>query len=113
METSHKIKLCQAAGCSVDVATLGTTYNAKKTICGVHMRAASMCCRGKGDALFRYCQQCGKLEQLELFSGDSHSCRASLARRRSSRASSYNLRCQQQQQRDDSVADAAAPISKA
>jgi hypothetical protein len=31
------------------------------------MQAAAIRCKDKGDALFRYCQQCGKLESIDLF----------------------------------------------
>jgi hypothetical protein len=35
--------------------------------CVAALQASAICCKDKGDALFRYCQQCGKLESLELF----------------------------------------------
>jgi hypothetical protein len=39
-------------------------------------------CEGQGDALFRFCQQCGKLELLSRFEANKRSCRSSLSKRR-------------------------------
>lgn len=42
--------------------------------------------------LYRFCQQCGKLEPLELFEGTKHSCRAALGRRRNTASGMHHRR---------------------
>ncbi|KAF8067136.1 hypothetical protein HT031_002183 [Scenedesmus sp. PABB004] len=39
-------------------------------------------CEGRGAQLYRFCQQCGKLETLQSFQGTKRSCRSSLEKRR-------------------------------
>jgi hypothetical protein len=46
------------------------------------MQAEAVQCEGQGDSLFRFCQQCGKLELLSRFEGNKRSCRSSLSKRR-------------------------------
>ncbi|KAF8061148.1 SPL1 [Scenedesmus sp. PABB004] len=75
-------KLCRAVGCCVDLTALSNPYCVKKNVCPEHLKAEAMQIKGGGDKLWRFCQQCGKLEPLVRFAGDKRSCRSSLQRRR-------------------------------
>jgi hypothetical protein len=64
------------------------------------LQADAVQVEGCGEQLFRFCQQCGKLELLAKFAGPRRSCRASLMKRRTlSEATSgdQELECLQQQ----------------
>jgi hypothetical protein len=54
-------------------------------------QADAVLCEGQGDGLFRFCQQCGKLEPLPHFDSDKRSCRNSLNRRRIASAGEDDL----------------------
>ncbi|KAF6262143.1 hypothetical protein COO60DRAFT_675428 [Scenedesmus sp. NREL 46B-D3] len=74
---------CKVQGCTADLSGTGSSkYCLKKRLCPKHLRADSLKVDGQGDSLFRFCQQCGKLELLTCFEGDKRSCRVSLAKRR-------------------------------
>uniref|UniRef100_A0A383WI73 SBP-type domain-containing protein n=1 Tax=Tetradesmus obliquus TaxID=3088 RepID=A0A383WI73_TETOB len=77
-------------------------YNLKKRLCPQHLKADAVQVEGCGQQLFRFCQQCGKLEDLARFAGARRSCRPSLLKRRTlSEAASgdQELACVQQQRR--------------
>ncbi|WIA32766.1 hypothetical protein OEZ86_005950 [Tetradesmus obliquus] len=105
--TAHKAcrsraKHCQVVGCCVDLQQLNMRYNLKKRLCPQHLKADAVQVEGCGQQLFRFCQQCGKLEDLARFAGTRRSCRPSLLKRRTlSKAASgdQELACVQQQRR--------------
>ncbi|WIA44158.1 hypothetical protein OEZ86_010493 [Tetradesmus obliquus] len=89
-------KRCQVVGCSFDLTAYGRRYHSKKRLCPEHLKAeAVQLCDTEG--LFRFCQQCGKLERLEAFAGTKRSCRLGLHKRRLNHAACAAR--QQQQQR--------------
>jgi hypothetical protein len=58
----------QVQGCTVDLSCAGVgKYCLKKRLCPKHLRADAVKVTGQGDSLFRFCQQCGKLELLSRF----------------------------------------------
>ncbi|WIA44128.1 hypothetical protein OEZ86_010470 [Tetradesmus obliquus] len=95
--SSGRGRLCQAKGCSVDLDRLGKAYHSKKRLCEDHMRSESIEKRN-GDGLWRFCQQCGKLEPLAAFDSNKRSCRNGLQRRREQSAVQSTQKKQQQQQ---------------
>ncbi|WIA12604.1 hypothetical protein OEZ85_006261 [Tetradesmus obliquus] len=102
--TAHKAcrsraKHCKVVGCCVDLQQLNMRYNLKKRLCPQHLKADAVQVEGCGQQLFRFCQQCGKLEDLARFAGARRSCRPSLLKRRTlSEAASgdQELACVQQ-----------------
>ncbi|KAF8073175.1 LG1 [Scenedesmus sp. PABB004] len=82
---------CCVVGCEVDLASLGKPYNLKKHICPAHVRAPAVHCGGSAHRLWRFCQQCGRLEPLTSFEGNKRSCRTSLERRRGSGDDAFRL----------------------
>lgn len=58
----------QALGCNVDLSKC-KSYCLKKRLCPEHLTAQALLKRGGGKELWRFCQQCGKLEPLALFDG--------------------------------------------
>lgn len=74
----HPRRACMVPGCSAD---LSTRYCQVKRVCEAHMKAKSIQ-RDNSDQLWRFCQQCGKLEPTDAFDGDKRSCRCQLAKRR-------------------------------
>ncbi|WIA32586.1 hypothetical protein OEZ86_003392 [Tetradesmus obliquus] len=92
-----KLSTCKAQGCNMDLSDAGK-YCLKKRLCPRHLRADALRLTDQGEALFRFCQQCGKLEPLARFEGNKRSCRTSLAKRRISHAD------------DDTAAARAQPI---
>uniref|UniRef100_A0A383VD00 SBP-type domain-containing protein n=1 Tax=Tetradesmus obliquus TaxID=3088 RepID=A0A383VD00_TETOB len=76
-------RLCLVEGCTVDLSGPDVKpYCWKRQLCMEHMRAQAVRRKGCGNTLFRFCQQCGKLEQLARFQGQKRSCRTGLRRRR-------------------------------
>ncbi|WIA14963.1 hypothetical protein OEZ85_001674 [Tetradesmus obliquus] len=75
-------RLCKVVGCSVDLFALNKPYCLKRGVCPQHLKAESVRCKGAGEQLWRFCQQCGKMERLQQFQGKNRSCKAGLARRR-------------------------------
>ncbi|WIA29713.1 hypothetical protein OEZ86_012193 [Tetradesmus obliquus] len=71
-------RCCQAEGCTEDLVALGKPYFLKKKICEQHMRAEEVHKAGCGDSLWRFCQQCGRLEPLSNFDGTKRNCPAAL-----------------------------------
>ncbi|WIA29480.1 hypothetical protein OEZ86_011981 [Tetradesmus obliquus] len=62
--------LCLVEGCTVDLSGPDVKpYCWKRQLCMEHMRAQAVRRKGCGNTLFRFCQQCGKLEQLARFQG--------------------------------------------
>ncbi|WIA23642.1 hypothetical protein OEZ85_000347 [Tetradesmus obliquus] len=94
--SSGRGRLCQAKGCSVDLDRLGKAYHSKKRLCEDHMRSESIEKRN-GEGLWRFCQQCGKLEPLAAFDSNKRSCRNGLQRRREQSAVQSTQKKQQQQ----------------
>ncbi|WIA29716.1 hypothetical protein OEZ86_012196 [Tetradesmus obliquus] len=94
----RKAKRCRALGCTVQ--DLGGSYCRKKRLCEAHMKADAIEAPECGPGMWRYCQQCGKLEQLHRFEGTKRSCRASLVKRKANadKAMYRQQRRQQQQQ---------------
>ncbi|WIA35145.1 hypothetical protein OEZ86_003621 [Tetradesmus obliquus] len=90
-------RLCKVVGCSVDLCALNKPYCLKRGVCPQHLKAESVRCKGAGEQLWRFCQQCGKMEHLQQFQGKNRSCKAGLARRRQK----CMMRQQQQQQQQD------------
>lgn len=91
-DSNHQLKPSAAAehwlqvpGCGAD---LSTRYCQLKRVCKAHMNANSIQ-RDDSDKLWRFCQQCGKLEPTTAFDGGKRSCRRQLAKRREA--------CRQQQ----------------
>ncbi|WIA29506.1 hypothetical protein OEZ86_012007 [Tetradesmus obliquus] len=82
-----KASLCRVVGCCVDLSALGKPYCLKRRVCPEHLKAAAVQCKGAGAQLWRFCQQCGRMEPLQRFEGANHSCRQDLARRRAKNAS--------------------------
>ncbi|KAI7835892.1 hypothetical protein COHA_010236 [Chlorella ohadii] len=69
-------------GCGVDLVGLAQFYR-RVRICEEHGKAHSITdAQGR---VMRFCQQCSKLQPLELFMGDRRSCAASLDKRRARR----------------------------
>jgi hypothetical protein len=67
----HMVSLTQVQGCTADLSAAGVgKYCFKKRLCAKHLRADSLRIDGKGDSVFRFCQQCGKLELLACFEAD-------------------------------------------
>jgi hypothetical protein len=65
------LSILQVQGCTADLSSAGVSkYCLKKRLCAKHLRADSVKIDGKGDSMFRFCQQCGKLEPLSCFEGD-------------------------------------------
>lgn len=86
-------RACRVPGC---VAALEPGYCSKYLICRGHREKGQMVFAG---VLSRFCQQCGKFQDLDAFIGEQRSCRASLDRHRLRR-----LRAQlAKQQQDKSV----------
>lgn len=74
-------KLCVADGCDVALASQ-PRYCQQRGLCTQHMKADAIHKKDQEGQLWRFCQQCGKLEKLEAFDGHKRSCRVQLARRR-------------------------------
>ncbi|WIA09589.1 hypothetical protein OEZ85_008981 [Tetradesmus obliquus] len=72
---------CRVEGCNADLS-LEKVYCQKKAVCSEHLKADAVSLRGAGDALHRFCQQCGKMQPLAEFKGHKRSCRASLDKRK-------------------------------
>ncbi|PRW61318.1 squamosa promoter binding [Chlorella sorokiniana] len=75
--------LCQVPGCNTNLVGLAQFYR-RVRICETHGKAHSIT-DASGHAM-RFCQQCSKLQPLELFSGDRRSCATSLDKRRARRS---------------------------
>ncbi|WIA14961.1 hypothetical protein OEZ85_001672 [Tetradesmus obliquus] len=71
-------RCCKASGCCADLRSLGNIsqalghralkpYCLKKGLCPEHMKTDALRLKDGGDQLWRYCQQCGKLEPLSCF----------------------------------------------
>ncbi|KAF6250952.1 hypothetical protein COO60DRAFT_706206 [Scenedesmus sp. NREL 46B-D3] len=65
---------CKVVGCSVDLSALNKPYCVKRGVCPEHLKAEAVKCKGAGEQLWRFCQQCGKMERLQMFSGKNRSC---------------------------------------
>uniref|UniRef100_A0A383W517 SBP-type domain-containing protein n=1 Tax=Tetradesmus obliquus TaxID=3088 RepID=A0A383W517_TETOB len=79
--------LGKVVGCCVDLSALGKPYCLKRRVCPEHLKAAAVQCKGAGAQMWRFCQQCGRMEPLQCFEGANRSCRQGLARRRAKNAS--------------------------
>ncbi|WIA23641.1 hypothetical protein OEZ85_000346 [Tetradesmus obliquus] len=86
-------KQCQAVGCGT---VLTKAYCVKKKLCEKHLKVEAMEVIGK-QGLWRFCQQCGKLEELSAFAGDKRSCRLGLQKKREQSALLTAQKRQQQQ----------------
>ncbi|WIA32404.1 hypothetical protein OEZ86_003231 [Tetradesmus obliquus] len=64
----RKTMQCQAVGCSADLRIDGK-YCMKRRLCREHLKAISLLRKRHGPDLWRFCQQCGKLERLDAFDG--------------------------------------------
>ncbi|WIA14962.1 hypothetical protein OEZ85_001673 [Tetradesmus obliquus] len=91
----RKDRWCKAVACAVDLHGLGRPYCLKKGLCPEHLKANAVRLKGGGDQLWRFCQQCGKLEPLSCFKQGMRSCRKGLAKRR------QNLASKQEQQQPE------------
>ncbi|EFJ41724.1 hypothetical protein VOLCADRAFT_107563 [Volvox carteri f. nagariensis] len=74
--------VCQVEGCGHDLS-LEKGYYQRYRVCEPHMKLLSLVVNGKA---CRFCQQCGRFQELTEFDGNKRSCRARLlqhnARRR-------------------------------
>uniref|UniRef100_A0A383VLL0 SBP-type domain-containing protein n=1 Tax=Tetradesmus obliquus TaxID=3088 RepID=A0A383VLL0_TETOB len=95
-------KLCKVLGCDAIIDERCSKYQQKKRVCAEHLQADAVRCKRGGNELYRFCQQCGKLEQLNRFQGKKRSCRMSLAKRRTN---SSHLEAQ----RSEDTTPAASP----
>eukprot|EP00775_Hariotina_reticulata_P004317 gene4317-4570_t len=73
--------LCQALGCEADLLQC-KVYCIRKRLCQQHLTASQMRKRSGEPTLWRFCQQCGKLEPLDCFDGKRRSCRMRLQKRK-------------------------------
>ncbi|WIA35142.1 hypothetical protein OEZ86_003619 [Tetradesmus obliquus] len=73
-------RCCKASGCCADLRSLGKPYCLKKGLCPEHMKTDALRLKGGGDQLWRYCQQCGKLEPLSCFKHGGARCSNSSSR---------------------------------
>ncbi|WIA09513.1 hypothetical protein OEZ85_008909 [Tetradesmus obliquus] len=79
LETSHgRGKQCKALGCTTLLEEGCSRYLLKKRLCATHFKAEAVRCKHDPQTLYRYCQQCGKLEELSRFQGTKRSCKSSL-----------------------------------
>ncbi|GLI67695.1 hypothetical protein VaNZ11_011961 [Volvox africanus] len=69
--------ICQVPGCNVDLSD-AKPYFKRHCICSTHMKASQVLINGEK---MRYCQQCGRFENLDQFVGSNRSCKMSLDRR--------------------------------
>lgn len=104
----------QVPGCSAD---LSTRYCQLKRVCEAHMKATSIQ-RDGSDKLWRFCQQCGKLEPMSAFEGGKRSCRRQLAKRREACArqqqastGTQSQRLKQPQPSSFALFEASAPLA--
>ena len=63
---------CQAVGCD---APLDNKYSFKRRLCREHLKADAILRKRGGTELWRFCQQCGKLEPLSVFEGNKRCVR--------------------------------------
>jgi hypothetical protein len=78
----HQNGPAQETATQGDIPQLGSGTNTPHLLLLLLLQAEAVLCEGQGDSLFRFCQQCGKLEPLNCFDSDKRSCRKSLNRRR-------------------------------
>ena len=73
---SSAVRVCRVTGCAEELGA-EKPYFQKMRICHMHYTAESMLHDGD---YHRFCQQCNRLEPLDLFSGNRRSCQAKLRR---------------------------------
>ena len=69
-------KVCQVDGCGMDLTELKPYFHRAK-VCMSHCKAPEVLL---GGMQHRFCQQCGKLEPIDLFEGARRSCSKMLER---------------------------------
>uniref|UniRef100_A0A1D1ZP12 SBP-type domain-containing protein n=1 Tax=Auxenochlorella protothecoides TaxID=3075 RepID=A0A1D1ZP12_AUXPR len=72
----NKQQSCQITDCQANLSLLGA-YHKRYRVCDVHMRSLSVPFRGVDS---RFCQQCGRFQELSAFDGEHRSCRERLLR---------------------------------
>lgn len=66
---------CQVEGCTSDLQE-ESRYNRRYRICDVHRKLLAIAMEGQ---TLRFCQQCARLQPVDMFKEDRRSCQASLA----------------------------------
>lgn len=100
---------CQVPGCSTNLKEL-KDYHQRYRICPEHLKCDFIV---KDGHKMRFCQQCGKFQNLENFDRDKRSCRERLRRhneRRRKRAGSLNISTRAENHTDASYGRSDVPV---
>ncbi|KAG2502224.1 hypothetical protein HYH03_000710 [Edaphochlamys debaryana] len=89
-------ELCRVEGCKRDMASEKGYYK-RYGVCEPHLRSLELLVDGR---LQRFCQQCGKFQELAEFDDAKRSCRAQLARHSERRRIKLSQKRQQQEHGD-------------
>ncbi|GLI61791.1 hypothetical protein VaNZ11_004291 [Volvox africanus] len=91
-----EIEICKVEGCQRLMSEEGMYYR-RYSVCKAHLRSLQLLVDGR---IQRFCQQCGKFQDIEEFDEEKRSCRTQLehhSRRRRLKLAEQRLQRQQQQ----------------